>query len=105
LLEERDVFDDQREHPLALAVRGLRVAPDGRDIGGERENARAFVLVDGEAIARALALVLLLRLGQRAQSRVPVGFQRVGDEAVGRIDLQVAMRAWSASYCARSTWR
>jgi hypothetical protein len=91
LLEERDVFDEQGEHPLALAVRGLRVAPDGRDIGGEREDARAFVLVDDETIAGALALVLLLRLGQRPQPRVPVGFEGVGDEAVGRIDLEVAI--------------
>jgi hypothetical protein len=81
LLEQRDVLDEQREHPLALAVPGLRVAPDGREIGGEREGARAFVLVDDAAIARALALVYLLRLGQRPQPRVPVGFQRVGDEA------------------------
>ena len=66
LFDERDVLDEQREHPLALAVRGLRVAPDGREVGGEGENALAFVLVDGEAIGRPLALVVLLRLGHGA---------------------------------------
>ena len=66
-------------------------APHGGEVGGQVQDALAFVRVDDEPIGGALVLVGLLGLGERAELGVPVGLQRVGDEPVGGIDLHVAV--------------
>jgi hypothetical protein len=83
LFEKGDVLHEEREHPLALARWSTGVAPDGGEIGGEREDALALRVVEGEPIGRALAVILLLGGRQGTEPRVPVGLQRVGDESVG----------------------
>lgn len=35
LLDERDILDEQAEHPFALALRRIRVTPGGRKVRGE----------------------------------------------------------------------
>lgn len=70
-------------------MRRVRVAPHGRKVAREGEDALALAAIDGDPVGHALALVLFLCLGEVTQPRVPLGFQRVGDEAVGRIDLHV----------------
>jgi len=74
LLEQGDIVDEQRQHPLALTLRGVRVPPDGGEVDREREDALALLRVDGDTIGGALALVLLLSVGEGAQPAVPVGF-------------------------------
>jgi len=63
------------------------------------------VVIDREAIGRALALVVRLGLSQGAQPGIPVGFQGVGDETVGGIDVHVAVPGAVGLVLARSTWR
>jgi hypothetical protein len=57
LLEQGDIFDEQRQHPLAFALGRVRVAPDGGEIDGQCEEARALLGVGGDAIGGALTLV------------------------------------------------
>ncbi|ESZ12168.1 hypothetical protein [Mesorhizobium sp. L48C026A00] len=95
--EQRDVFDEKAEHALAFDGTGALVVPDARKIGGQRPDALLRGLVQQRAVGLVLALVLALERVDVAQPRVPVGFQRVGDQAVVRIDLQVASAASSAS--------
>jgi transposase len=84
-----DVLDKEPEHPLALPHRRLRIAPELREVGGEREDLGALLGVNDLPIGDALPLVVLLRGGERAQALVPLGFQRVRHETVVRIDLHV----------------
>jgi hypothetical protein len=62
-----------------------RDTPDGGKVGGESEDALAFLLAIGEAVGVVLALVFLLGLPQRTQLRVPLRLQRIGHQAVGGI--------------------
>src|SRR3990170_4377258 len=91
LLEQGDILDEEGEHPLALTLGGVRVPPDSGDVYGEGEDALPVLLVDGHAIGGALVLVLLLGLGEGAQPAVPVGFQRIRDQAVRRVHLHIAV--------------
>jgi hypothetical protein len=49
------------------------------------------LLIDGEPVGRALALVFLLSLAQCAQLEIPFGFQCVGNQPVGGIHVHVAL--------------
>lgn len=91
LLDESNVLDEQAEHAFALALRRIRVPPDDREVGGQGEDALTLVVVHGEPIGIALALVILLGHPQGTQFRVPVGLERIGDESIRRIDLHVAV--------------
>jgi len=77
--------------PLALALRDVRVTPDGREVRCEREDALALVCVDGEPLERALTLILLSGRAQGAQLAIPIGLERVGNEAIRGSHLHVAM--------------
>jgi hypothetical protein len=50
-----------------------------------------LLLVEGrDAAGLGLLVVVVLRLTQRAQGIVPVGFQGVGDQTVVRVDPEIA---------------
>ena len=91
LFDQRDILDQEAEHAFALSLRGLWVSPDGREVGGQGEDALAFVVVDREPIGFALALILLLGIAQGAQLGIPVRFEGVGDESIRGVDLHVAV--------------
>ena len=80
-----------RPHALAFALRGVRVPPDGGEVGGQGKDALALLVVDGERIGRTLLLIFLLGRVQGAEFGVPVGLQRIGDESIGGVHLPVAM--------------
>ncbi len=68
LLEQGDILDEEGgQHPLALALGGVRITPDRGEVDGEGEDLRAVLRVDGGAIGGALTLILRLRLGGGAQ--------------------------------------
>ena len=102
-----DVLDKEPEHPLALPHRRLRIAPELREVGGEREDLGALLGVDDLPIGDALPLVFLLRGGERAQALVPLGLQRVRHETVVRIDLHVTAAGENPRRTgrARPAWR
>jgi hypothetical protein len=91
LLGQSDVLDEQREHPLALTIGRLRIAPHGGEVGGEGENATPFVVVDGEPIGVALTFVLVSSFIESPQLRVPIGFERVRDEPVLRVHAHITL--------------
>ncbi|MER8930845.1 hypothetical protein [Mesorhizobium sp. M0859] len=88
--EQRHVFDEKAEHALAFDGTGALVVSDAREIGGGRPDALLRGLVQQRAVGLVLALVLALECVEVAQPCVPAGFQRVGDQAIVRLNLQVA---------------
>ncbi len=46
-LYERNVLDQQAEHPLAFARLSVRVMPDGGEVICKREDALAFFCIEG----------------------------------------------------------
>jgi len=87
--QQGDVLDEEADHPLAFALRRRRIRPQAPEVGREREDPGSLGRIDERAIALAGPLVRLLRVGERAELRVPVGLEGVRDEAVVRIDPQV----------------
>jgi len=90
VLDQRDVLEQQRGHALALAMRGFGVAPQGREVPGQRQDPVALFLINEHAVAFALPLVLFLGFTQRAQLAVPSRLQLLGHQAVGGVHLHVA---------------
>lgn len=70
---------------------GVRVLPRGWEVGGESKNLLALGVIERHAIGLALALVFAPSLGEGAELVVPVGLERIGDQPVGGIDVQVAL--------------
>jgi hypothetical protein len=89
-LDERDVFEPQSRHALALPVRRAWVPPEPGKIPGQSQDPRPQLRVERQWIGLASALVLLVRVRQGPQPIVPFPFERIGDQAVVRIDLHVA---------------
>jgi hypothetical protein len=81
-LGERDVFDQQPEHALFLLHLRARIAPETREIGGERHQFCTLGLGHNARIGGLCFLVGLLCRGQGAQFLVPVRLQRVSYQAV-----------------------
>ena len=82
---ERDVFDEKACHALAFALGGGRVAPQRWEVRRQGHDGGALGVVEAGRGA-TLTLVVVLGGGQVAQRGVPVGFERVGDQAVGWVD-------------------
>jgi hypothetical protein len=77
---QRDVLDEQRRHPLALAVRRRRVVPQGREVPRELEDALALLVIEPRLVGMVAALVFLSRALERPELLVPARLERVGDE-------------------------
>jgi len=88
--DQSDVFDEEPEHALPVPVGGTRGAPDRREVGGQRRYALALLWTEYRGVETAAALVVVLRLCQCAQLIVPISLERVGDQAIVRIDPQIA---------------
>jgi hypothetical protein len=85
-LDERDILDDVREQPLALAVRETRIAPKRCKVCRHGDEAITDRVVENELVLLAPALSFLPRASERAQLVVPLAFERVGDKTVGWVD-------------------
>ena len=88
-LDERHILDQQRHDALALDRRGARIVPDAAEVFCEGEDAPARLLAEQPLIGGTLALVFALQRIQMPEPVVPVGFQRVGDETIIRVDLEI----------------
>ena len=74
--QQGHVLDQQREHPLALALRRARVGPQRRKVACEAGDAVPRGLIVASALGLSLPLDLLPRHVERAECLVPVRFQR-----------------------------
>ena len=88
--EQGDIGEEQSDQPLALADRGRRVSPERGEVGGERADPGLLLVGERPVAGLGGALVIVFRVGELAQLVVPVGFELVGDEPVGRVHSEVA---------------
>jgi hypothetical protein len=75
--DQSHIFDQEPRHPFPLPLRRLGVLPESREVGRQRQDPAAALLVQDGMIGLASSLILLLGLGQRTQSLVPIRFQGV----------------------------
>ncbi len=90
-LEQRDVFQEQASEPLAFTVRSARVSPQPRDVVGQVQDGYSLLSIQRLLGGGALALVRLLRIGELAETGIPLGLESVGDQPVIRMNAQVAV--------------
>src|SRR5262249_53149721 len=84
-----DVVDEEADHAFAFPQWGSGVVPQGREVGGQGGDALPLRLGEGGG-SGLCAFVGVGGFGQFAQGGVPVGFEGVGDEPVGRVDGEAA---------------
>jgi hypothetical protein len=85
-----DVGDQQPGDALAFSRRGGRVVPDGGQVGDELADAGFLGVGELGGVLAAGLVIGFLRVAERSQSGVPVGFEGAGDQPVGGVDGQVA---------------
>jgi len=73
-LDEGDILEQQADHPFSLTIGCVGVVPEPREVGCEGENPLARVSVHSETIGVSLSIVRLLRLDDRLQGAIPLGF-------------------------------
>ena len=85
-----DVGEQQPGDALAFSHRGGGVVPDAGQVGDQLGD--PVLLGRGESSGVLLAGLVVggLRVVERAEGGVPVGFEGAGDEPVGGVDGQVA---------------
>ena len=88
--DQGDVGDEQADQSLALAHRGGWVLPERGEVCGERADPLCLLVGERPVIGLGGSLVLVFGVGELAQFVVPVGFELVGDEPVGRVHGEVA---------------
>lgn len=88
--DQGDVGDEQAGQSLAFAHRGRRVLPQRGQVGGERADPGLLFVGERPVAGLGRALILVFGVGELAQLGVPVGFELVGDEPVGRVHGEVA---------------
>src|SRR6266478_3298696 len=84
--DERGILDEVGEQTFAFAVRRARISPELLEVCGHRDEPFADCLVENKLVFLSPTLPLLSCLGQGTQLVVPLAFQRIGDEAITRID-------------------
>jgi hypothetical protein len=81
-LDERRIVDDRGEHPLPVTVRGGGVCPQASEVRRHGDQPLPRAAVDPLGVIVAGAFALRPRGRERAQFVVPLGFERIGDQAV-----------------------
>ena len=84
--EEGRILDDMREQSLAFAVRRGRVCPEAVEIRRHRDEPFANRVIEDDLVVVSRALPFISCLGQCTELLVPVGLERIGHEAITRID-------------------
>lgn len=87
---ERDVLDQPRDLAFALDGGGAWIVPDAWEVRCEGKNTRARLLGKQPLIGLALTVLLLLGCIEPTKMLIPVGFERIGHQAIVRINLQIA---------------
>ena len=87
--EEGRILDDVREQSLAFAIRCGRVRPEAVEIRRHRDEPLANRVIEDDLIVVSRTFPFVSCLGQRTEFLVPVGLERIGHEAITRIDHHV----------------
>ena len=85
-----DVGEQQPGDALAFSCRGGGVVPDAGQVGGQLLYPGLLGAGELPGVFLAGSVVGFLGLAEGAEGGVPVGFEGVGDEPVGRVDGEVA---------------
>ena len=91
-----DVGEQQPGDALAFAHRGRGVVPDAGQVGDELADPGFLGAGELPVVLGAGLVVGGLRVVERAEGGVPVGFEGIGDEPVGGVDGEVAASGRSA---------
>jgi hypothetical protein len=79
---ESHVGEQQADHAFPLAVWGLWILPEPREIAGQSCNPGTLLFINGGTVLPPRLFILFLCLGKCTQLFVPVRLQRVCDETV-----------------------
>ena len=82
-----NVLDQQPHHALALAVRGLGIVPQPRNVGRQGEDPLSLLSAELPMILLSASLEFFLRVLQATQLLVPLRFQHICHQAVAGIDV------------------
>jgi hypothetical protein len=82
--EERDIFDQQPQHALALACRRPRIVPHPREVGDQGLNPLAVVTAELMPIGLRHARVFVLERREPGEFLIPLLLERIGDEPMLR---------------------
>jgi len=85
-----DVGEQQPGDALAFPLGGGGVVPDGGQVGSELADAGLLRVGELAGVLAAGLVAGLLRVAERSQGGVPVGFEGGGDQPVVGVDGQVA---------------
>ena len=80
----------EADHPLALPVGHMRIAPEAGEVGAQGEDGGALLLIEALAIGLALLVIGVLGGGEQPEVLVPFRFERRGHQPVLRVDLAEA---------------
>ena len=86
ILMRVDVLDDVGEQSFAFAVRRIRIFPELIEVCRHGDQPLADRFIEDELILLSRALSFFSGFGQYTELLVPFAFERVGDEAITRID-------------------
>ena len=89
-LDQGNIFDQQAHHSFPFPVGCSRIAPQRREVGGQRQDLRSALFIESRPVSFALLFVPFLSLGQGPQLVVPIRLQCVGNEPIVRIHLHVS---------------
>ena len=78
-LDQRDIFDQQANHPFAVLIISARRAPKLWKVGNQLMDAFCLFLGDGQAILFTLVFIVCFGLVICSDAVVPLRFQFIGD--------------------------
>src|SRR5438552_2024050 len=88
--QQSHVFEEQADHTLAFTLRSGRIVPEARKVRHQRHYLLTLLRAEHAAFSVALMRIVLLGRGECTQFAVPLRLQGIGDQAVVRIDVEVA---------------
>jgi len=87
--DQRHILQQKPDQPLAFAIWGIRILPYPRKILRQGCDTGTLLLANRNPVTLATFLILLLGILQRPELVVPIGLQRISDEPVCRVNVQI----------------
>jgi hypothetical protein len=70
--DQRDVLQEQSDHPLSFTIRSPGIVPESRKVGSQSENPLARLRVHRQAVRLSLSIIRFLRLDDLLQGAIPL---------------------------------